>query len=78
MTMARHEEKIMTFREIGAALGISHVAAQRAYERGIRKLVRNGPVLKALYDLAEESRRYSDARVFIPDADGETETGGEE
>lgn len=75
--MRSFQESVMSFREIGAALGISHVAAQKAYERGIRKLVRNGPVLKALYDLAEESRRYSDARVFIPDADADGETGEE-
>ena len=70
MTMPRHEETVMTFREIGAALGISHTAAQRAYERGIKKLVRHqGVELKAMFELAEESRRFQDERQFVADAD---------
>src|SRR6185312_4207013 len=78
MTMPRQEETVMTFREIGAALGISHVAAQKAYERGIRKLVRNsGAELKLLSELAEESRRYSDEREFIAPASDESESEGE-
>ena len=78
MTMPRHEENVMTFREIGAALGISHVAAQKAYERGIRKLVRlSGAELKALRDLAYESRRFSDERQFTGLQNETDETGDE-
>lgn len=65
------DQAVMTFREIGAALGISHIAAQKAYERGIRKLVQQPTQLQRMAELAAERRRFTDNRAVWPDTDEE-------
>jgi hypothetical protein len=70
----KDENAVMTFEEIGRALGTSPQAARQAFERGISKLVRyESRVLGRLLELSELSQQMAAARGIVMPADCEEE-----